>query len=498
MPILALDQGTTSSRAVVFDNAGHIVSLSNRALTQLYPKPGWVEHDPEEILLSVLGSVREALQKGGLQARDMDVLGLTNQRETVVVWDRRTGAPVCNAIVWQCRRTAEFCTGLVEQGLEPMIRQKTGLVADAYFSASKLRWILDCVPDARRRAGDGELLCGTVDAYLLFMLSGGRIHATDHTNASRTMLYNLHTHDWDDGLLGLFGVPRAMLPKIRSSSEIYGVTDGDVMGAEIPIGGVAGDQQAALFGQCCFAPGEAKNTYGTGCFMLMHTGHTPSFSNSGLLTTMAANRKGEPFNYALEGSVFAAGAVVQWLRDELHLIDSSAQSEALALSVPDTGGVVLVPAFTGLGAPHWDGYARGTLFGITRGTGRAHIVRAGLESIALQTHDVLCAMAKDNGIKLLRLKVDGGACANDFLMQYQADLLNIDVERPKITETTALGAATLAGLAAGIFGDEDELREQWAADTRFVPGRSEQWRTDTLTLWNRAISRSLGWLCETK
>ncbi len=496
MPIVALDQGTTSSRAVVFDNSGQPISQCNRPFTQLYPKPGWVEHDPQEILFSQTGALREALVLAKLREKDIDVLGITNQRETVIVWDRHTGAPVYNAIVWQCRRTAEDCTRLANEGYGPMIRQKTGLVLDAYSSATKLQWILQNVPDGEKRARDGELMCGTVDTYLLYQLSGRKIYATDHTNASRTMLYNLQTHDWDDELLSLFGVPRVMLPVIKSSSEIYGVTSGDVLGAEIPIGGVAGDQQAALFGQCCFTPGEAKNTYGTGCFLLMHTGDKPVFSQNGLITTMAASQKGQPFQYALEGSVFIAGAVVQWLRDELHLIDTSEETELLAQSVEDSGGVVLVPAFTGLGAPYWDGYARGTLFGITRGTGKAHIARAALESIALQTHDVLDAMAKETGTPLHTLKVDGGASSNDFLMQFQSDILNIEVERPKVVETTALGAATLAGLAIGLFSDSECLKSQWAPDRKFIPQKDEAYRAEQLKRWHKAIERTRGWLSD--
>lgn len=494
MPILSLDQGTTNSRAVVFNNAGAPLSQCNRLFPQIYPQPGWVEHDPKEILASQLRALRGALDMAQLHPRDIDVIGLTNQRETIVVWDRNTGEPVHNAIVWQCRRTAKVCADLQMQGLGPMIQQKTGLVLDAYWSATKLGWILGHIPDGLRRARDGELLCGTIDTFLLWHLSGGRIFATDHTNASRTMLYNLSTNDWDDDLLSLFGIPRVMLPKIYASSEIYGVTDGDMLGAEIPIGGVAGDQQAALFGQCCFSPGEAKNTYGTGCFLLMHTGQTPVASRLGLNTTMAATQKGQPFAYALEGSVFIAGAVVQWLRDELRLIDSAAQSEALAQSVDDTGGVVMVPAFTGLGAPYWDGFARGTLFGLTRGTTRAHIVRAGLESIALQTCDVLSAMAKETGAPLQALKVDGGASANGFLMQYQADMLGIRVQRPRVIETTALGAAYLAGLAAGVFTDLDALRSQWDLGASFEPQRDDIWRGEQLHLYHRAVERTRHWL----
>lgn len=496
MPILALDQGTTSSRAIVFDDAMRPKAQHNRAFTQLYPKPGFVEHDPREILFSQTTAMREALAAANLRAQDIGALGITNQRETVIVWDRKTGEPVHNAIVWQCRRTVERCTALVEAGYAPMIRQKTGLVVDAYFSATKLQYILENIPDAMRRANDGEILFGTVDAYLLYHLSGKKLHCTDHTNASRTMLYNIHTHDWDDDLLRLFGIPRAMLPEIRHSSEVYGVTDGDAAGGEIPIGGVAGDQQAALFGQCCFNPGEAKATYGTGCFVLMHTGETPALGAPGLLSTMAASQSGEPFAYAVEGSVFVAGAAVQWLRDELRIVDSAAETEYLAQSVADTGGVVLVPAFTGLGAPHWDGYARGALFGLTRGTGRAHIARAALESIALQTRDVLHAMTKATGGALSALKVDGGASANGFLMQHQADILGLDVQRPKVLETTALGAACLAGLSTGIFANKEDLCHAWALDKSFTPARDEAWREAQLRLWQRAVGRTLNWLCE--
>ena len=487
MAIVALDQGTTSSRTVIFDAHGIPISQQNRTYTQIFPQPGWVEHDPSEILMSQLSTLRQALASAQMRAQDVSVLGITNQRETVIVWDHETGRPIYNAIVWQCRRTADRMKWLQEDGLGPMIAEKTGLPLDAYFSASKLQWILDHVPDARQMAKDGRLLCGTVDTWLLWNLTGGKTHATDHTNASRTMLYNLHTHAWDPDLLDLFGIPQEMLPQILPSSAAYGVTDGDLVGSEIPIGGVAGDQQSALFGQCCFAPGEAKNTYGTGCFLLMNTGETPLLSKQGLITTMAATREGEPFQYVVEGSIFVAGAAVQWLRDELHLIDSA------ALSVPDSGGVVLVPAFTGLGAPYWDMYARGTLLGITRGTGRAHIARATLESIALQTYDVLDVMQKETGIELSSLRVDGGASANGFLMQTQADLLNKSVIRPKVLETTALGAAYLAGLAAGIWKSTDELREFWELDDTFVPQISEQVRARQIHLWHRAVERARSW-----
>ncbi len=493
MAIVALDQGTTSSRTVVFDTHGVPISQQNRAYAQLFPEPGWVEHDPGEILMSQLSTLRQALAEADLRPQDVSVLGITNQRETVIVWDRETGRPIYNAIVWQCRRTANIIQKLQADGLGPMIAQKTGLPLDAYFSASKLQWILDHVPDARQMARDGRLICGTVDTWLLWNLTGGKTHATDHTNASRTMLYNLHTHAWDPELLDLFNIPREMLPEILPSSAAYGVTDGDLVGSEIPIGGVAGDQQAALFGQCCFAPGEAKNTYGTGCFLLMNTGETPISSKQGLITTMAATREGEPFQYVVEGSIFVAGAAVQWLRDELKIIDSAAQTEALALSVPDSGGVVLVPAFTGLGAPYWDMYARGTLLGLTRGTGRAHIARATLESIALQTYDVLDAMQKETGIELSSLRVDGGASANNFLMQTQADLLNTSVIRPKVLETTALGAAYLAGLAAGIWKSTEDLRQFWELDDTFVPQISQAAREKQIHHWHRAVDRARGW-----
>ena len=496
MPIVALDQGTTSSRAVLFDHDGRQIAQHNRAFTQLYPQPGWVEHDPDEILFSQLSALRETLEMARISPQEVDALGITNQRETVVVWDVRTGIPAHNAIVWQCRRTAQFCADLAAQGLAPMIHQKTGLVLDAYATASKLRWILEHVPDGLQKARDGILVCGTIDTFLLWHLTGRKVHATDHTNASRTMLYNLHTHDWDQSLLDLFGIPRAMLPVILPSSCLYGVTDGNLIGAEIPIGGVAGDQQAALFGQCCFSAGEAKNTYGTGCFLLMHTGQTPMFSQNGLITTVAATPQGEPFGYAVEGSVFVAGAVIQWLRDELRVLDDAAQSELLATSVPDTGGVVLVPAFTGLGAPYWDSDARGTLFGITRGTGRAHIARAALESIALQSYDVISAMQRETGVPLTELKVDGGASANGFLMQFQSDLLHTVVRRPKVLETTALGAAYLAGLCCHIFPDLASLRAQWQEDVRFVPERDDAWRTQQVRRWQRAVSRTQHWLTE--
>ncbi|MBQ9988361.1 MAG: glycerol kinase GlpK [Clostridia bacterium] len=493
MPILALDQGTTSSRAILFTEQGTPLAQHNTAFPQLYPQPGWVEHDPEDIWASQLSSVCEALSMSGIAPKDIGALGLTNQRETTLVWDRKTGKCVYNAIVWQCRRTADECRRLEKQGYAPLIREKTGLALDAYFSATKLAWILDHIPDGYRRAADGDLLFGTVDTFLLWRLTGGRVHATDHTNASRTMLYNLIEHDWDADLLRLFGIPRVMLPEIRHSSDDFGVTNGDLLGAEIPIGGVAGDQQAALFGQCCLRPGEAKNTYGTGCFLLMHTGAVPVFSQHGLVTTMAATTKNEPVAYALEGSVFVAGAAVQWLRDELHLISSAAETEALARSVPDTNGVVLVPAFTGLGAPYWDGYARGALFGLTRGANRAHIARAALCSIALQTQDVLSVMEQELGTPVSTLKVDGGASVNGFLMQYQADISGARVVRPIVTETTALGAAYLAGLSTGLIKNTSELRSNWQEGAVFIPEKDEAWRKNEAALWQRAVSRTRAW-----
>ena len=494
MAILALDQGTTSSRAIIFDADGAIRAQQNRAFTQFYPQPGWVEHDPEEILFTQLAALREAVAQSGLPLSAMQALGITNQRETIVVWDRITGRPIHKAIVWQCRRTADVCIDLQKQGLEAMIRAKTGLPIDAYFSATKLQWILNHVPDAKLKAQNGQLLCGTVDTYLLWHLTGRTVHATDYTNASRTMLFNIHEKQWDAELLDLFGIPRCMLPEVKPSGSLFGMTDGGLIGAEIPIGGVAGDQQAALFGQCCFAPGEAKNTYGTGCFLLMNTGQTPVASENGLLTTMAATCANEPCEYVLEGSVFIAGAAIQWLRDELKLIDTAAETEALAQSVPDTDGVVLVPAFTGLGAPYWDMYARGTLFGLTRGTNRAHVARAALESIAWQTYDVLRVMEHETGIDLAALKVDGGACANNFLMQFQADVLNTHVHRPKVRETTALGAAYLAGLTTGVYHSREDLRRQWALDRVFASQKGDDWRSAQSALWHKAVSRTQHWL----
>ncbi len=488
--ILSLDQGTTSSRAIVFDQAGSIVAVAQKEFPQIFPKPGWVEHNPTDIWSTQAGVAAEVLQKAKLTAADIAAIGITNQRETTVVWDRASGQPICNAIVWQDRRTASICDALKKRKLDRVIRKKTGLVLDAYFSATKVQWILQHVPGARARAKRGELAFGTVDSWLVWNLTGGKVHVTDASNASRTMLYNIVKGDWDDQLLEIFGVPRSMLPEVKSSSEVYGHTT--LLGASIPIAGIAGDQQAALFGQACTKPGMVKNTYGTGCFMLMNTGTTPIASKNNLLTTVAW-RIGTRTEYALEGSIFIAGAVVQWLRDGLGIIRSSADVEALAASVPDTHGVYLVPAFAGLGAPHWDQYARGILVGITRGTTSAHIARAALEGIALQVMDVLKAMEADSGITLKELRVDGGACANNLLMQLQADLLNCPVVRPKVAETTALGAAYLAGLAVGYWKNQADIARQWQVDRRFKPAMKTAARTKMAAGWDKALGRAKGW-----
>jgi glycerol kinase len=491
--VLALDQGTTSSRAIVFDDSGAEVAVAQRELRQIFPRPGWVEHDPLEIWESQLAVAREALARAGLAARDVAALGITNQRETTLLWDRATGRPLANAIVWQDRRTAEACDRLKRDGREPLFREKTGLVLDPYFSGTKLAWLLDHVPGARD--APERLAFGTVDTWLLWNLTGGALHATDLTNASRTLLWNLHTGDWDDELLAILGVPRAILPEVRASSEIYGETLAGLFGVPIPIAGVAGDQQAALFGQACLTPGMAKNTYGTGCFLLMHTGERAVPSRHQLLTTPAC-RLGAAAgrtDYALEGSVFVAGAVVQWLRDGLGLIRSAAEVEALAASVPDAGGAVLVPAFTGLGAPHWDPYARGALMGITRGTTAAHIARAVLEAIAFQVADVLDAMAADADRPIAELRADGGAAVNDLLMQLQADLAGVPVVRPRVRETTALGAAYLAGLATGVWRDTGEIAARWQVERRFEPALSPDQAAARRERWNRAVERAKGW-----
>ena len=488
--ILALDQGTTSSRAIVFDHAGSIVAVAQKEFPQIFPKPGWVEHDPRDIWSSQAGVAAEALTKAGVSPSDVAAIGITNQRETAVVWDRATGEPVCNAIVWQDRRTAGICDRLRARKLDKTIRRKTGLVVDAYFSATKVQWILDNVKGARAKAKAGELAFGTVDSWLVWNLTNGRVHATDASNASRTMLYDISTGDWDDELLKIFGVPRSMLPEVKSSSEVYGETM--LLGAPIPIAGIAGDQQAALFGQACAKPGMAKNTYGTGCFMLMNTGTKRIASKNNLLTTVAWKIGGRT-EYALEGSIFIAGAVVQWLRDGLEFFRSAPEIEALAASVTDTGGVFLVPAFAGLGAPHWDQYARGTIVGLTRGTTRGHIARAALEGIALQVMDVLRAMERDAKIRLRELRVDGGASANDLLMQLQADLLGVPVVRPRVAETTALGAACLAGLAVGYWKSQADIARQWQVDKRFTPAMKAADRKRIAAQWERALERARAW-----
>jgi glycerol kinase len=492
--VLALDQGTTSSRAILFDRSGRIRQIAQKEFQQYYPQPGWVEHDPEEIWSSQYGVLAEVLAKAGCTTRDIAAIGITNQRETAIVWDRSTGRPIHPAIVWQDRRTAGYCDELKAQGLAEMIRERTGLVIDAYFSATKLKWMLDQVPGARARAERGELAFGTVDSWLVWKLTGGKLHITDSTNASRTLLLNIHTGKWDPELLRLFDIPSSILPEVRSSSEVYGSTASIMAPGSVgvPIAGIAGDQQAALFGQLCTQPGMVKNTYGTGCFLLMHTGGTAVRSQNNLLTTIAWTRGGLT-EYALEGSIFIAGAVVQWLRDGLHLIRSSGEVEVLAKSVADTEGVYFVPAFAGLGAPHWNQYARGTIFGMTRGTRQAHIARAALESIAYQTLDVLKAMEADSGIVLKELRVDGGATANDLLMQFQSDILQVPVIRPTVTETTALGAAYLAGLGAGYWGSVEELQQQWAVDRRFSPAMDANQITGLLKGWRRAIKAAIAW-----
>jgi glycerol kinase len=488
--ILALDQGTTSSRAIVFHRDGSIAAAAQKEFPQIFPRPGWVEHDPRDIWSTQASVAAEALTKANLTAADVAAIGITNQRETTVVWDRATGEPICNAIVWQDRRTANICDRLKARKLDRLIRRRTGLVIDAYFSATKMQWILQNVKGARARARVGELAFGTVDSWLVWNLTAGKVHVTDVSNASRTMLFDIAKGEWDDELLELFGVPRSMLPEVRSSSEVYGVTT--LFGGTIPIAGIAGDQQAALFGQACTRPGMAKNTYGTGCFMLMNTGTKRIVSKNQLLTTVAWRVDGRT-EYALEGSIFIAGAVVQWLRDGLGFIRSAAEVEALAASVSDTGGVYFVPAFTGLGAPHWDQYARGTIVGLTRGSTRAHIARAALEGIALQVRDVLKAMEADSGIRLKELRADGGASVNGLLMQLQADLLNVPVARSRVAETTALGAAYLAGLAVGFWKSQADIARQWQVGQRFKPVMKAAVRNRITTGWARALSRAKSW-----
>lgn len=496
--IMALDQGTTSSRAILFDREGKNVGTSQTEFQQIYPKSGWVEHDPMEIWGTQSGVARQVLEIAGIRPEEVAAIGITNQRETTVIWDKNTGRPIYNAIVWQCRRTAEICEDLKRQGYESLIREKTGLVVDAYFSGTKIQWILDHVEGARERAEKGELLFGTIDSWLIWNLTRGKVHVTDYSNASRTMLFNIHTLQWDDELLELLNIPKGILPEVKPSSEIYGVTDERTFGgAKIPIAGDAGDQQAALFGQVCFEEGMAKNTYGTGCFMLMNTGEAPVSSDNGLLTTIAWGINGT-VHYALEGSIFNAGSAIQWLRDELRLIYDAAQSEYYANLVEDTNGVYVVPAFTGLGAPYWDMYARGAIVGLTRGVRREHIVRATLESIAYQTKDVLSAMEEDSKIKLQTLKVDGGAAANDFLMGFQADLLDVPVQRTKISETTALGAAYLAGLAVGFWKDQEEIQKKWEMDRQFQSTMEEEQGKKLYRRWKKAVERSKDWETEDK
>ncbi len=489
--ILALDQGTTSSRAILFDHEGYMLGVAQEEFPQIYPKPGWVEHDPNQIWSSQLAVAKQVLAANNTRATQIAAIGITNQRETTIIWDRRTGQPVYNAIVWQCRRTAEMCDQLKKEGFDKVILAHTGLVTDAYFSGTKVAWILENVDGVRKRAEAGELAFGTVDSFLLWRLTDGRVHATDVSNASRTLLYNIHTGDWSDEILAKLNIPRALLPQVMPSSAVYGETD--LFGAPIPIAGMAGDQQAATFGQVCTSPGLAKNTYGTGCFMLMNTGETAVASKNNLLTTIAWKLGDAPTQYALEGSVFIAGAAVQWLRDDLKIIQNSDETEPLARSIDNSGGVYFVPAFVGLGAPYWDQYARGTIVGLTRGTGRAHIVRATLESIAYQTRDVVDAMKADSGLTLQALRVDGGAVRNDFLMQFQADILGVPVQRPAITETTALGAAYLAGLATGFWASTEEVAQQWALEKTYEP-QIDVDRRDTLYAdWKRAVERAKAW-----
>ncbi|OFK22407.1 glycerol kinase GlpK [Olsenella sp. HMSC062G07] len=492
--IMALDAGTTSSRCILFDHEGRVCSMAQREFTQYFPEPGWVEHDANEIWQTQLSVARQALSNIGAAPEDVAAIGITNQRETTVVWDRATGQPVCHAIVWQCRRTSEFTERLKEERPELVeeFRTKTGLVMDPYFSGTKIRWILDNVEGARERADAGELCFGTVDSWLIFKLTKGRVHVTDYSNASRTLLFNINTLAWDEGLCEALGVPLSLLPEVRPSSCVYGMTDPEFLGRALPLAGAAGDQQAALFGQACFEPGQAKNTYGTGCFMLMNTGETPIYSKNGLLTTIAWGLDGT-VSYALEGSVYVAGAAVQWLRDELRVIDSAADSEYFATRVADTNGCYVVPAFTGLGAPYWDPFARGAIVGLSRGTNKYHVIRATLESLAFQTCDVLRAMELDSHIHLSALKVDGGACKNDFLMQFQADVIDAPVRRPSCVETTALGAAYLAGLAVGFWESVTDVTASTSHEREFAPGRTDAWRRTVLGGWHKAVASTRGW-----
>ncbi|MDD3404257.1 MAG: glycerol kinase GlpK [Hespellia sp.] len=493
--VMAFDSGTTSNRCILFNEKGEICGLAQKEFTQHFPKPGWVEHNAEAIWSTQLSVAVEAMAKIGVSAADIAAIGITNQRETTIVWDKTTGEPVYRAIVWQCRRTSEYCDSLKEQGLTEKFREKTGLLIDAYFSGTKIKWILDHVEGAREKAERGDLLFGTVETWLIWKLTKGRVHVTDYSNASRTLIFNINTLEWDQELLDILDIPRSMLPEVKPSSCVYGYADASYFGAEIPIGGAAGDQQAALFGQTCFRPGEAKNTYGTGCFLLMNTGEKPVFSEHGLVTTIAWGLDGK-VTYALEGSIFVAGAAIQWLRDEMRLVDSAADTDYMARKVPDTNGCYVVPAFTGLGAPHWDQYARGTIVGITRGVNKYHIIRATLESLAFQVNDVLQAMRADSGIDLSALKVDGGASANDFLMQMQADIIDAPVNRPQCVETTAMGAAYLAGLAVGYWDSKEAVIKNWAIDRVFMPEIEAEKRQSKIRGWNKAVKYAYGWAKE--
>ena len=495
--VMALDAGTTSNRCILFNEKGQMCSVAQREFKQIFPKPGWVEHDANEIWASQLGVAVEAMNMIDASAADIAAIGITNQRETTILWDKNTGEPVYNAIVWQCRRTSEYCDSLKEQGLTEKFRRKTGLVIDAYFSATKIKWILDNVPGARERAEKGELLFGTVETWLIWKLTKGKAHVTDYSNAARTMLFNINTLEWDDEILQILDIPKAILPEAMPSSCVYGMADPAFLGGEIPISGAAGDQQAALFGQTCFQPGDAKSTYGTGCFLLMNTGEKLVFSENGLITTIAWGLDGK-VTYALEGSVFVAGAAIQWLRDEMRIIDSAEDSEYMAKKVKDTNGCYVVPAFTGLGAPYWDQYARGTIVGITRGVNKCHIIRATLESLAYQVNDVLVSMKADSGIALSSLKVDGGASANNFLMQTQADIINVPVNRPQCVETTAMGAAYLAGLAVGYWKDLEDIKNNWMVDRTFVPVLEEKTRTERIQGWKKAVKYAYGWAKQTE
>ncbi|MAU13048.1 MAG: glycerol kinase [Anaerolineaceae bacterium] len=486
--ILALDQGTTSSRAILFDKSGHIVNVAQREFPQIYPQPGWVEHDPEAIWRSQLAVAQQVANNVSIAA-----IGITNQRETTVIWDRETGEPIHNAIVWQDRRTSRFCDELRSEGFDKTIAEKTGLVTDAYFSGTKVKWLLDNIPGAREKAKAGKLAFGTIDSYLIWKLTGGHLHITDVTNACRTMLYDIHKKWWSTTILERFDIPMSILPQVVSSSDVYGETSPELFGKAIPIAGIAGDQQAATFGQACYEAGQVKNTYGTGCFMLMNTGSEPVASQNSLLTTVAWRVGEQPTQYALEGSIFIAGAAVQWLRDEMKLITSASETEAIANSIDGTDGVYMVPAFVGLGAPYWDQYARGTIVGLTRGSGRAHIVRATLEGIAYQTRDILTAMKADSGLDIPALRVDGGAVSNNFLMQFQADILGVPVVRPQVAETTALGAAYLAGLAVGYWSSQEEIQQQWKEDRTFEPSMSADQRESLYAGWQRAVERARDW-----